>query len=298
MDLREYLASLKAAKPGDPAGGFLEGQADQLQKLPGAGQGHGGEFVMNAEATKKFRPILEAMNRSVPASKGVKAEKPGKGRAYYAGGDTGEDSGEGNPGGDPSDPGEAAVGVDDPGVAAALGISPAPPGVGTSGLGITGDPGAEGLTPGMSLTAAHGHPDSVTAALTGALSGAIGAVTAGVVGTPPDATTTAVATALSAAGLGPAAALAAGAMTGAANAQTSAISGLTGLTPGEISNAMAAANTAAADAAAGTGAAPGGQGGAEWAWESDREPVALSDYLAWLRRGTQPLRGLRESIYA
>jgi hypothetical protein len=160
----------------------------------------------------------------------------------------------------------------------------------------SGDPGAEGTTPGMSISDAHSA--TVSDALSGALSGAIGSLTGGMMGTTPDATATALGVALGLAGLGPMGAPAAAAAVGASNAQTAAMSGLTGLTAGEISNAMAAANQTAADAAAGTALGPGVQGGAEEPdGARDRRgtpPASLSlrDYLAWLRSAsTIPVRG-------
>jgi Phage integrase, N-terminal SAM-like domain len=106
-----------AARPGDPRVGFLEGQPNQLQKLPGRGQGHGGEFVVNAAATARYRPLLEAINRAVPPPAGVRPERPGKGRAYFGGGESGVGVGEG---GDDSGVGsvgavgsESGVGVGD-----------------------------------------------------------------------------------------------------------------------------------------------------------------------------------------
>jgi hypothetical protein len=279
-----------SATPGDARGGFLKGQPDQLQKLPSSDQGHGGEFVVNAEATKRYRPLLEAMNRAVPAGAGIRPERPSQGRAFYAGGDTGDEGGVGSEGAGPA--GSSASG-DDAGVSTdtATGAAADSVGMNAGQPGPPGDP-LSGASAGMSLSAAHGDPAAVSSALSGALSGAIGGLGVPGIGTTPDATAVALGTALGVMGLGPAAGPAAGAAVGAANAQTAAISGMTGMTPGEISDAMAAANQTAADAAAGTGVGPGGQGGAEGVgadgearWPGG-QPIALSDYMAWLRSAT------------
>jgi hypothetical protein len=143
---------------------------------------------------------------------------------------------------------------------------------------------------GFSLDAAHGHPDSVNAALNAAVNSVLGVPGVPTAASVPGAVA---GLALTGTGLGAVGTVAANAAVAAANAQTDVMSGLTGLTPGEISSEMAAANTASADAAAGTGLGPGGQGGAdapEWGWEPGQPPVALSDYLAWLRRSTTPLK--------
>jgi len=300
MPLREYLASLKAAKPGDPAGGLLEGQRDQLQKLPA--QGHGGEFVMNAEATRKFRPILEAMNRSVPAATGVKPETPSRGRSYYAGGD-----GVGSEGAGPA--GSSASG-DDTGVATDTATTADDPGD-PFGVAPVDDPPVDEPPPVDDPTAKvtpYGLPTNkggLRAAITAALNPSNSAKAASAIATAIAGPIGTVAAALGRAGI-------AAAENAIANraAENAAITGF-GVTPGglavaghaiagEVSGIQGAAAT---NGVSGGPASGGGQGGAdepsqaEWGWQPGEAPVALSDYLAWLRATTQPVRGLRQSIY-
>lgn len=146
-DLEALLRQLVSkAKPGDKRGGKLDGKQDQLQKLPnGKMQAHGGEYVVNAKATDAYGPLLEALNRSVPAKPknkrmgGTKYEKPKTGKSFWGGGETGQGD-TGDPGASPGDPG---AGVGEGG---GVGTGTAGPGATTGGIGIGGGPAGAGTS--------------------------------------------------------------------------------------------------------------------------------------------------------
>lgn len=258
--LRERM---RDATPGDPAGGYLRGQRDQLQKLP---QGHGGEFVVNAEATKRYRPLLEAMNRAVPAG-GGRHERPARGRSYFEGTD-----------------GTADTGMTASEADAALGGTTAPAPSGVTGMGSP--PGFDIFAPTPAI-APFGMPYGHALGLPSALAAAGKGAAASVLGPPTDAVP-AVASLIGLLTGTPFGAVV-GAMYGANKGQMADVQENTGMTPAEqgvASAAMTAANTAAMGE-------HGSEGGADVTDEppprrrrATPEGVPLRDYLAWLREAT------------